>query len=173
MISITKTNKILHLNQFIMKKITLLFAAILCTTISFAQDSTTEEIEIVQSLFGAEKRTIIEENVNLEGVDSAAFWKIYDEYEIARKEIGKQKLELLLQYTTEKGAVTNMQAEALLKQSISIRAAEDNNIYKAVKKLKKATSPLVASQFYQIEHYISDGIRFSILDNIDFIQDKE
>lgn len=156
-----------------MKKITLFIAAFLCLNISFAQDALTEEIEIVQNLFGAEKRTIIEENINLDGVDSAAFWKIYDAYEIERKEIGKQKLELLHQYTTQKGAVTNMQAEELLKKSINLRSAEDSNIYKAVKKLKKATSPLVASQFYQIEHYISDGIRFSILDNIDFIQDKD
>jgi len=156
-----------------MKKITLFIAAILFLNVSYAQDALTEEIEIVQNLFGAEKRTIIDENINLDGVDSAAFWKIYDEYEISRKEIGKQKLELLHRYTTQKGAVSNMQAEELLKKSISLRSAEDNNIYKAVKKLKKATSPLVASQFYQIEHYISDGIRFSILDNIDFIQDKD
>jgi hypothetical protein len=156
-----------------MKKITLLFAAVLCLNISFAQDSMTEEIEIVQNLFGAEKRTIIEQNINLEGVDSAAFWKVYDDYEASRKEIGKQKIELLQQYTTKEGAINNFQAEELLKKSISIRSAEDQAIFKAVKKLKKATSPLVASQFYQIEHYISDGIRFSILDNIDFIQDKE
>lgn len=156
-----------------MKKITFFIAAILCFNISFAQDSMSEEVEIVQNLFGAEKRTIIEENINLDGVDAAAFWKIYDAYEVSRKEIGKQKLELLQQYTTQKGAVSNMQAEELLKKSISLRSAEDSNIFKTVKKLKKTTSPLVASQFYQIEHYISDGIRFSILDNIDFIQDKE
>ena len=75
-----------------MKKITLFIVAFLCLNISFAQDALTEEIEIVQNLFGAEKRTIIEENINLDGVDSAAFWKIYDAYEIERKEIGKQKL---------------------------------------------------------------------------------
>ena len=43
---------------------------------------------------------------------------------------------------------------------------------KYTKKIKKATNPIVAAQFYQIEQYIADGIRFSILDNMDFIQDK-
>ena len=35
-----------------------------------AQDYSTEEIELMQEVFGNEKRTIIEENVNLEGVDT-------------------------------------------------------------------------------------------------------
>jgi len=155
-----------------MKKITLLFAAILFFNFSFAQDYTIEEIEVTQNLFGAEKKAIIEGNIDLTGVDSAAFWKLYNEYEAVRKDIGKDKLELLHQYSTKTGALSNDQIEALMKKAVPLRADEDALIHKYYKKIKKVTSPTVAAQFYQIEHYISDGIRFKILDMMDFVQDK-
>jgi len=156
-----------------MKKITLLIAALFVFNASFAQDELTEEIKMMQELFGDEKKAIIEDNVDLTGVDANAFWKLYNAYEKERQEIGQAKLELLQKYTTKKGALTNQQASDLLAQAVPLRTAEDKLILNFTKRIEKATSALVSVQFYQIEHYISDGIRFAILNNIDFIQDKQ
>lgn len=155
-----------------MKKITLFIVAIIFMNISFAQNTLKEEFEVVQDIFGSEKKDIIENNIHFDGINTDAFWKLYNDYESQRKDIGKEKVELLYKYSMKNGAVSNMQAEELLKKATIIRAAEDNLIMKYSNKIKKATSPLVGAQFYQIEHYISDGIRFTILDSMDFIQDK-
>lgn len=155
-----------------MKKLTLLIAALFMSTISFAQDELSEEIRMIQEIFGDEKKAIIEANVDLTGVDGNAFWKLYSEYEKSRQEIGQAKLELLQKYTTKRGSVTNQQASDLLAEAVPLRTAEDKLILNYTKRIEKATNALVSVQFYQIEHYISDGIRFSILNNIDFIQDK-
>jgi hypothetical protein len=155
-----------------MKKITLFIASLFFLTASFAQEVSSEEIAMVQELFGAEKRVIIEENIDLTGVNSDAFWKLYDEYERERQDLGKAKLELLQKYTTKKGALTNAQAKDLMAEAVPLRTAEDKLILNFTKRIEKATNALVSTQFYQIEHYISDGIRFSILNEIDFIQDK-
>lgn len=155
-----------------MKKITLFIASLFFLTASFSQEISSEEIAMVQELFGAEKRVIIEENIDLTGVNSDAFWKLYDEYEKERQDLGKAKLELLQKYTTKKGALTNAQAKDLLAEAVPLRTAEDKLILNFTKRIEKATNALVSTQFYQIEHYISDGIRFSILNEIDFIQDK-
>lgn len=156
-----------------MKKLTLLIAALFVFNASFAQDDTTEEIQMMQELFGSEKKAIIEGNVDLTGVDADAFWKLYAQYEKERQDIGQAKLELLQKYTTKQGALTNQQATDLLTEAVPLRTAEDKLILTFTKRIGKATSALVSVQFYQIEHYISDGIRFSILNNIDFIQDKK
>ncbi|MCA0931924.1 hypothetical protein LCM02_05635 [Lutimonas saemankumensis] len=156
-----------------MKKLTYLIAAFLVFNMSFAQDSASEEIQMVQELFGQEKRMIIEDNVDLTGVDGVAFWKLYDEYEAQRQDLGKAKLELLQKYTTKQGDLTNAQAKDLLMEAVPLRTSEDKLILNYTKRIEKATSALVSVQFYQIEHYISDGIRFAILNNIDFIQDKK
>jgi len=148
----------------------LLMTLFLAGSIS-AQDHYAEEIAMMQEVFGDEKRTIIEENVNLEGVDTDKFWKLYDQYEDQRKDIGMEKMKLLKSYTTKQGNMTPLQAQEMLAQAADLRSAEDKLIMNFTKRIEKISNPFVAVQFYQIEHYISDGIRFSILNSVDFIQD--
>ena len=154
-----------------MKRITLFIVALFFANLLSAQDYSAEEIQLIQEVFGDEKREIIAENVNMEGVDTDAFWKLYDKYEADRKGIGQEKMELLKQYTTKQGNMTALQAQEMLSKAANIRAAEDKLIMNYTKRIDKISNPFVAVQFYQIEHYISDGIRFSLLNNIDFIQD--
>lgn len=156
-----------------MKKIALFIVAILFFQMTFAQDNQIKsEMELMQDAFGLQKKDVMTEFVDLTGVNANDFWKLYNEYEIARKELGKEKMNLLYRYTTHKGAVSDTQAENLMKKVIPLRKNYDKLVEKYYKKIKKVTSPLVAAQFYQIEHYIADGINFTILDNVDFIQDK-
>ena len=154
-----------------MRKLTLLFACLFFVGGLYAQDLTAEEVQMIQDVFGSEKREIIAENINMEGVNTDAFWKLYDEYEAQRQDIGKEKMKLLKQYTTKQGNMTPLQAEEMLNQAAKLRSSENNLIMNYTKRIRKISNPFVAVQFYQIEHYISDGIRFSILNNIDFIQD--
>jgi hypothetical protein len=155
-----------------MKKLSLLLVSLFFINTSFAQENTAEEIAWMQELFGQEKKAIIAENIDLTGVNTEAFWKLYDQYEAQRQDVGREKLALLQKYTTKPGNLTNFQASELLADAIALRTAEDKLIINYTKRIGKATSELVSAQFYQIEHYISDGIRFSILNDIDFIQDK-
>lgn len=156
-----------------MKKLTILITAFLAFNVSFAQDDASEEIAMIQELFGVEKASIMEQNIDLTGVNSDAFWKLYDEYEEQRRELGKARIELLQKYTNKKGSLTNQQAKDLMAEAVPLRSAGDKLILNYTKRIEKATNALVSVQFYQIENYISDGIRFSILNNIDFIQDKK
>lgn len=155
-----------------MKKIILLLTAVFALNTVNSQEVTSEELDMIQELFGDEKRQIIAENIDLTGVNEADFWKLYDAYENQRQDLGKARLDLLQKYTTKKGALTNAQAQDLLAEAVPLRNSEDKLILSYTKRIEKATNALVSVQFYQIEHYISDGVRFAILDNIDFIQDK-
>ncbi len=154
-----------------MKKLCLVIA-LLFGAISYAQMPEQDEIKLIQDIFGSEKKEIIAENIDLSGVDAAKFWQLYDEYEVARKSNGQERIKLLSTYASTTSAISNEMAESMLQKAIVIRSANENNLMKYTKKIKKATNPIVAAQFYQIEQYIADGIRFSILDNMDFIQNK-
>jgi len=156
-----------------MKKITLLIIALLFINLTFSQDYSIEELKIVQNIFGVQKKAIYEENMNLAGVNADTFWSLYNEYEVERKKIGEKKMELLMSYTSKEGAVSNAQADELLSQAENIRSSENKLITKYVKKMRKETSSLVAAQFYQIEHYITDGVRFQLLNNIEFLSEKK
>ena len=155
--------------------VSLILLALFSIQISFvnAQDSQTKtEIEIIQDAFGLQKKDIIATFIGLEGVDADAFWNVYNEYEAKRKELGKVRLEILYDYSMEIGMVTNEEADALMRKVIPMRKNYDKLIIDYYAKMKKATNAIVAAQFYQIENYISTGIRFTILDSMDFIQEK-
>lgn len=156
-----------------MKKISLIIVALFAFTFSYAQDDISEEIAMMQEIFGAEKASIIEQNIDLTGVNGDAFWKLYNEYEAQRQELGKARMELLQKYTNKKGNITNQQAKDLMSEAVPLRSAGDKLILNYTKRIEKATNALVSVQFYQIENFISDGMRFAILNNIDFIQDKQ
>jgi hypothetical protein len=76
-----------------------------------------------------------------------AFWKLYDEnFENLSNEI----------------------AGDLLKEILALTKKNDKLVASYVKKTGKATSPLVAMQFHQIEMYILSEIRVSIAANVPF-----
>ncbi len=68
--------------------------------------------------------------------------------------------------------MTEEQAELWMNDVIKLSAATDKLIVTYYKKIKKATSPIVATQFYQIEEYILTAIRMEVLEGIPFLGEE-
>ena len=150
-----------------MKKIVLSIIAVIAFCISYSQ-SNKEEVDLMQSAFGMEKKAVVAQFVHPDAAQSAAFWQLYDAYETERKSLGLQRIELLKQYADNYDGMTNEQADQWMKQVISLQTKTDKLLVTYYNKVKKATSPIVATQFYQIESYILTAIRFKILDSVPF-----
>jgi hypothetical protein len=148
-----------------MKKINLIIFTILFSTFGFAQDFQ-NELELMQSLYGLEKKEIIEEFIELNENQKNDFWILYNEYEIKRKELGKKKFNILLKYVDDYGEIKPQDAEMLMKEAIPLRKKSDQLVDNYYKKIKNKTDPVVALQFYQIENYLSDLIRLELLEEI-------
>lgn len=148
-----------------MKKITLLLLAFFVVALVKAQ-SNKEEIELMQAAFGIEKKAMVEEFVKMDVSQKDAFWKLYDEYETARKDLGKRRLELLDKYAKNFSNITNESADAMTQEIIALSKKTDALLTTYVGKIKKVTSPVVAMQFYIVEGYILSGIRVSILEQL-------
>ena len=154
-----------------MKKITLLIFALTIAIASYTQTER-EEVDFIQAAFGMEKKAIVANYVHPAELQKDAFWKLYDEYEVARKENAKKRIQLLQQYAQQYSTMTEEQADAWTKEVIKLSATTDKLIATYYNKIKKVTSPIVATQFYQIEGYILTAIRLEILDRVPFIQEK-
>lgn len=154
-----------------MKKYILLVAVSLIASFTYAQ-SDKEEIDLMQAAFGMDKKAAVAEFVKPSDTQKEAFWKLYDEYETQRKELGKQRIELLKQYAGQYETMTSEQADAWTKKVIDLQKKTDNLIAKYYGKIKGATDGVVATQFYQIENYILTGIRAQILENVPFLEKK-
>jgi hypothetical protein len=150
-----------------MKKLTLFLSAIFVFALLGAQ-SNKEEIDLMQAAFGMEKKAMVADFVKVNDAQKDAFWKLYDEYESARKELGKKRIALLEQYAQNYDKLTNETADSWTKDVISLSKKTDDLLVCYYKKIKKVTDPIVALQFYQIEGYILTGIRSKILGEVPF-----
>lgn len=134
--------------------------------------STQEEVDLIQSVFGMEKKALVNEFVKPDAAQKEAFWKLYDEYEAERKALGKKRIELLEKYSENFENLSNELATDLLKESLALTQKNDKLLASYVKKVGKATNPAVAMQFHQIEMYILSEIRVSIASSVPFPEVK-
>lgn len=148
-----------------MKRLLFLF---LIFTFSFNVTGQTsqDEVQLMQSLYGMEKRDIVSEFIELNDSQEKEFWRLYDEYEVKRKELGKERFRLLSSYVDDYGEVKAQDADNFMRQAIPLRIKFDKLVDNYYKKINSGTDPIVAMQFYQIENYLSDVIRMELLEEI-------
>jgi hypothetical protein len=151
-----------------MKKYILFFAALFMASFAYSQ-SDKEEVDLVQAAFGMEKKEVVADFVQPSEAQKAAFWKLYDQYETQRKDLGKQRIALLKQYAEHYLDMTNEQADAWTRKVIDLQKKTDNLISSYYDKVKLVSNAVVATQFYQIENYILAAIRFKILQEVPFL----
>jgi BioD-like phosphotransacetylase family protein len=148
-----------------MKKVALFLSALFAVALVNAQ-SNKEEVDLMQAAFGMEKKAMVEEFVIVDAAQKDAFWKLYDEYETARKEFGKKRIDLLNQYAENYDKLTVEFADKWGAEVINLGKDTDALLNSYYAKIKKATNAVVALQFYQVEGYILSGIRLSILEEL-------
>jgi len=152
-----------------MKKFILIFAGLFLSFLVKAQ-SNKEEVEIMQAAFGMDKRAAIAEFVKPSETQKVAFWAMYDEYETKRKELGKERIELLKEYANQYQKMNGEQSDIWTKKVIALQKKTDLLLETYYHKVKKISDGKVATQFYQIEMYILTAIRMQILKEVPFIE---
>lgn len=145
----------------------LLFLLFIFTfSIGMTGQASQDELQLMQSLYGMEKRDIVSEFIELNDSQEQEFWLLYDEYEEKRKDLGKERFRLLTSYVDDYGEVKPQDADNFMKQAIPLRIKSDKLVDNYYKKIKSRTDPIVAMQFYQIENYLADVIRMELLEEI-------
>ncbi len=156
-----------------MKKSLLFFVTIFLFSGLINAQSNKEEIDIMQAAFGMEKKAMVAEFVQVDAAQSDAFWKLYDEYENQRKVYGKQRIDLLNEYADTYQKMTNEGADAWMKKALDVSKKTDGLLLSYYNKVKKATNPINALQFYQVELFILTGIRNQIMGELPFVEVKK
>jgi hypothetical protein len=151
-----------------MKKTLLTIWMVAMACFAFCQ-SNKEEVDLVQSMFGMEKKAMAAEFIKLEGAPKDAFWVAYDEYETKRKALGKKRLDLLNKYVNSYSSLDDASTDQIIKEIIAQQGETDKLITTYYNKIKKGSGVKAAAQFYQFENYILSKIRAEIMENIPLI----
>ena len=144
----------------------LLGAIFTCVTyISYSQTSDAET-EALVNLLGVQKKEAIAKLVSVSGKDSAAFWKIYDEYQKKNKAMAIERIKLYEQTASSYGNMSSASADSLAGKYFENRMSQEKSLEEYYKKMKTATNALLAFEFYQAEVYLLTQIRASIMQQI-------
>jgi len=135
-----------------------------------AQQVTQDDINLVQSMYGVEKRDLVQQYLKFtDSASATAFWKIYDEYEVERKKLGQDFINILTDYANNYATLDDKKADELVTKSSDNNIAYEKLYIKYYKKMKVPIGALKASQFFQLEAYLRSAIKTSVLDEIPFI----
>jgi hypothetical protein len=151
-----------------------LFMISVTMTIATVAQSNKEDIDLVQAIYGKEKKLLVAEFISIaDEAKKSSFWKIYDEYESKRKVLGQKRLELLEKYANAYAALDDKTTDALIKENIALQKSVDGLIVTYYEKIRLAAGSRPAGSFYQLESYLLSATRMTILNNIPFIGELE
>ena len=111
--------------------------------------------------------------MNFSDAEGRLFWPVYDEYADRRKKLAANRIAILQNYMSNYDNLTNEKAEELTEKIFKNNTQLDKLQMKYYKEMKKAVSPLRASQFMQLEGYLQTMIRYEIQEALPFIGQLE
>jgi hypothetical protein len=150
-----------------MKKLTVILLVFIAGALQ--AQSMKDDVAIIQSIWGKEKKALVAEYMKLSSQEEAGFWNAYDAYETQRKALGQDRIMLIDDYARNYGTLTDEKATELVNRMGQIYLSYDKLLLKTFKSMSKVISPVKAAQFVQLEKYITESIEISIKDNIPFI----
>jgi hypothetical protein len=143
----------------------LIAVSLLAATSSYSQTSDAEADAII-NLLGVKKKEAVSKMVLVQGKDSTAFWKIYDEYQQSNRATAKARMALYERTAQAYGRMDPAVADSLATAYFTNRAEQEKSLETYYKKIKTATNGLIAFEFYQAEVYLLTSIRTSIMQQI-------
>lgn len=138
----------------------------------FAQ-SNKEDVEIIQNMFGKEKKELVQAYMTIPEDKKAGFWTMYDQYEVERKNLGKERIALIEAYAKDYATLDDKKASGLMDRKMKWTGDYAKMQKKYYDQLSKLIGGLQASKFFQLEDYLENNIRLYIQESIPFIDELD
>lgn len=155
-----------------MKSILSLVFVVFFSSIVFAQ-SNKEDLEIVQNMFGKQKKELVQAYMTIPEDKKAGFWTMYDQYETDRKALGKERYALIDAYAKDYATLDDKKAADLMNRKLKWIESYSKLQKKYYDSFAKQIGGLQASKFFQLEDYLENNIRLYIQENIPFIDELD
>ncbi|MEL7119293.1 MAG: hypothetical protein AAFO07_07630 [Bacteroidota bacterium] len=134
---------------------------------AFTQSVQTE-VEIIQEAFGLEKKVAVANFMEL-GENAESFWKIYDEYEAERKELGTNRIKIIADYAKSYSSISDEEIQVLFKRTQTFKKSFAKLQKSYFNRMRKEVGTSKAAQFFQLESYFNAMIQAEIYTQIPFI----
>ena len=159
---------LIFLRKILQMKIRILLFAILCSLMSFVTEAqkSDAEAEAVANLLGIQKKEAVRRLIHIDAKDSAAFWKVYEQYQADNQKTIKDRIQLYEGTANAYNSLTPPVADSLATKYFFNRKSQEKMLEDYYKKIKSATNAVTAFEFYQAETYLLTQIRAHIMQQI-------
>ncbi len=130
---------------------------------------TVNELEMFKSMFKIEKKAMLMDFLKLNDAEATAFWPIYEEYQKELGTLADRRIQLIMGYVNNYGAITAADADAMMKESSDIIIKREKLRAKYYERVKKAISSIRAAQFVQFERFVQNSIDSELNNNLPLI----
>lgn len=155
-----------------MKKVFLLLLVAVTSGV-FAQSTDKEDLEIIQGIYGKSKKELAQAYMAIPEAQSAAFWKIYDEFEVERKALGTAKVGIINDYAANFANLTDEAADKIATAGLKNNMDFQKLLTKYYGKYKKTVGAITAAKIIQFENYMQTTVQAEIQDAIPFVGEIE
>jgi hypothetical protein len=155
-----------------MKQIFSFFVFVFFSSVVMAQ-SNKEDVDIIQSLFGKQKKELMQAYMTIPEDKKAGFWTLYDQYENDRKALGRERISLIESYANDYASLDDKKAVDLMNRKLKWTGDYAKFQKKYFDQMVKQIGGLQASKFFQLEDYLENNIRLFIQDQIPFIDELD
>ena len=156
-----------------MKKL-LILAIVLLVSQSFLWAQTPDpELDYIKKVYSKEKKTIVDEYMELDVQQGAKFWAVYGDYEAKREKLAQERLKLIEDYINTADGINAASADKIAKAALNntVNLAKLNVEF--YEKMKKAVGAINAAKFMQLETYLQTAWRAVVQENIPLIRELE
>jgi hypothetical protein len=155
-----------------MKSLPVLVVALFLSFIGIGQ-SNKEDVDLIQAMFGKNKKELIQAYMTLPEAKTAGFWSMYDKYENERKALGRERIKLIEAYANAYETITDAKAAELMNKKLVWVGKYSAMQKKYYDSMAKIIGGIQASKFFQLEDYIENNIRLAIQEAIPFIDELD
>lgn len=153
-----------------MKQMILLITSCCFVTAILAQNTLTkEDIQIVQSVFGKEKKELVQQYMTFAPAQNDKFWSLYNEYESKRTKLSNERIAIIQDYAKSYDKLDDATANDLATRTLANDMNMDKLHAQYFKKMSAAVGGVNAAKFFQLESYLQSIIRVNMQDQIPFI----
>jgi hypothetical protein len=118
----------------------------------------------------ADKKKIVAESLQLTGVESKAFWPLYEAYQEAIGKLIKRHAALIKMYAAEYENLSDQTAETLIAEFLDIETDKLTMKKAYVEKFSRFLSPKKVMKYFQLESKMEKGYEFELATNIPLVK---
>jgi len=126
--------------------------------------------ESVRQAARADKRGLVERNMQLTEAEAKKFWPIYDAYQKDLDKIVQRQNRALLDYVNAESSMTDANSQRIARDYVTADLDEMKLREKTLRKLASALPPKKAVRFLQIENKIRTLQRYDIAEQMPLVR---